>query len=77
MHSNSKWVWSLSHDITTSLRLHPTPIFIKSTPGRHRHNRVSAHPYASLQHTKVLKQTVYGRDGSERSLLVLEYGYSE
>ncbi len=59
MHSNSKWVWSLSHDITTSLRLHPTPNFIKSTPDLHRHNRVRAHPYAPPQHTKVLKHFLY------------------
>ena len=27
---HSKWVWSLNHDITTPLRLGPTPIFLKS-----------------------------------------------
>ena len=48
-----KWVWSLNHDITTSLRLHPTPIFLNSTPDLHRHNSVSvradpcAHPQLS------------------------------
>jgi hypothetical protein len=29
-------VWSLNHDITTSLRLLPAPIFLKSTTDLHR-----------------------------------------
>ena len=33
---DSKWVWSLNHDITTSLGLRPTPIFVKSSPDLHR-----------------------------------------
>ena len=56
---DSKWVWSLNHDITTSLRLRPTPIFLNSTPNLHRHNSVRAHPYAHPQHIKVLKHFVY------------------
>ena len=44
-----KWVWSLNHDITTSLRLHPTPIFLNSTPDLHRHNSVRADPCAHPQ----------------------------
>ena len=39
---DSKWVWSLNHDITTSLGLRPTPIFLKSSPDLHRHNSVRA-----------------------------------
>jgi len=55
---DSKWVWSLNHDITTSLRLCPTPIFLNSTPDLHRRNSVRAHPYAHPQHIKVLKHFV-------------------
>jgi hypothetical protein len=36
----------LNHDITTSLGLGLSPIFLKSTPDLHRHNSVRAHPYA-------------------------------
>ncbi len=56
---HSKWVWSLKHDITISLRLSPTPIFLKSTPDMNRRNRVRVHPYAHPQHIKVLKHFVY------------------
>ncbi len=56
---HSKWVWSLNHDITTSLRLRPTPIFPKSTPDLHMPNRVRADPYAHPRHIKVLKHFVY------------------
>ena len=56
---DSKWVWSLNHDITTSLRPRPTPIFLNSTPDLHRHNSVRADPYAHPQHIKVLKHFVY------------------
>ncbi len=49
----STGVWSLNHDITTtSLGLSPTPIFLKSTPGPHRHNSVRVHPYAHPQHIR-------------------------
>ncbi len=56
---DSKWVWSLNHDITASLRPRPTPIFLNSTPDLHRHNSVRADPYAHPQHIKVLKHFVY------------------
>ncbi len=56
---DSKWVWSLNHDITTSLRLHPTPIFLNSTPDLHRRNSVRVHTYDHPQHIKVLKHFVY------------------
>ena len=56
---HSKWVWSLNHDITTSLRLGLSPIFLKSTPDLHRCNSVRADPYAHPQHIKVLKHFVY------------------
>ena len=56
---HSKQVWSLNHDITTSLRLRPTPIFLKSSPNLHRHNSVRAHTYAHPQHIKVMKHFVY------------------
>ncbi len=55
---HSKWVWSFNHDITTSLRLCPTPIFQKSTPDLHMPNRVRA-LYAHPQLSKVLKHFVY------------------
>ena len=54
-----KWVWSLNHDITTSLRLHPTPMFLNSIPDLHRPNTVRVDPYAHPQHIKVLKHYVY------------------
>ena len=56
---DSKWVRSINHDITTSLRLHPTPIFLNSTPNLHRHNSVRADPYTHPQLSKVLKDFVY------------------
>ena len=52
---HSKQVWSLNHDITTSLGLGLSSIFLKSTPALHRRNSVRVHPYAHLQHIKVLK----------------------
>jgi hypothetical protein len=55
----SMGVWSLNHDITTSLGLSPTPIFLESTPGLQRRNSVRVHPYAYSQHIKVLKHFVY------------------
>ena len=51
----STGVWSLNHDITTSLGLSPTPIFLKL----HRRNSVRVDPYAHSQHIKVLKHFVY------------------
>ena len=55
----STGVWSLNHDIATSLGLRSTPIFRKSTPHLHRRNSVRVHPYAHSQHIKVLKHFVY------------------
>ncbi len=55
----SMGVWSLNHDIATSLGLSPTSIFQKSTPDLHRHNSVRVYPYAHPQHIKVLKHFVY------------------
>ncbi len=55
----STGVWSLNHDITTSLGLSPTPIFLKSTPELYRRNSVRVYPYAHPQHIKVLKHFVY------------------
>ena len=51
--------WSLNHDITTSIRFRPTPIFQKSTPDLHMHNSVRVDPYAHPQHIKVLKHFAY------------------
>ena len=56
---DSKQVWSVNHDITTSLRLRPTPHFLKSTPNLHRRNTVRMDPYAHPQHINVLKHFVY------------------
>jgi len=55
----STGVWSINHDITTSLGLSPAPIFHKSTPDLHRRNSVRVYPYAHPQHIKVLKHFVY------------------
>ena len=56
----SMGVWSLNHDITTSLGLSHTPIIQKSTPDLHRRNSVvRVHQYAHSQHIKVLKHFIY------------------
>ncbi len=47
---HSKQVWSLNNDITTSLRLRHTPIFLNSTPDLHRRNSVRVDPFAHPQH---------------------------
>jgi hypothetical protein len=52
-------VWSLNHDIRTSLGLTYTPNIQKSTPDLHRHNSVRVDPYAHSQHIKVLKLFIY------------------
>ncbi len=52
-------VWSLSHDITTSIRLSHTPVILKFTTDLHRRNSVRVHPYAHPQHIKVLKYFIY------------------
>jgi len=54
---HSKQVWSLNHEITTSLRRCPTPIFLNSTPDLHRYN--SGRAYAHSWHIKLLKHFVY------------------
>ncbi len=46
---DSKWVWSLNHDLTKSLGLNNTLIFLKSYPTWHKSNRVKADPYAHPQ----------------------------
>jgi hypothetical protein len=57
---NFTGVWSLDYDITTSLGLGLSSIFLKSTPDLvHRRNSVMVHPYAHPQHIKVLKHCVY------------------
>ena len=56
---HSKWVWSLNHDLTTSLGLCHTLIFLKSFPIWHKSNRVRVHPYVHPQHIKVLKHFEY------------------
>ena len=56
----SMGVWSLDHDITTSLGLSHAPIIQKSTtPDLHRHISVRVQPYAHSQHIKVLKHFIY------------------
>ncbi len=55
----STGVWSLNHDITTSLGLRPTPFSQKFTPDLHRRNSVRVHPYAHSQQIKVLKHCIY------------------
>ncbi len=52
-------VWSLNHDITTSLGLSHTPNFLKYTPNLHRRNSVRVHPYAHPRQIKVIKNFVY------------------
>jgi hypothetical protein len=56
---HSKWVWSLNHDITTSLGLGLSSIFLKSTADLPRRNSERVDPYAHPQHIKVLKHCVY------------------
>jgi hypothetical protein len=51
-------VRSLNHDITTSLGVGLSSIFLKSTPALHRRNSVRVHAYAYPQHIKVLKHCV-------------------
>ena len=50
---------SLSHEITSSLRLRLPQYCQKSTPDLHRHYSVRVDPYAHPQHIKVLKHFVY------------------
>ncbi len=46
----STGLWSLSHDLTTSLGLTYVPNLPKIHPHLHRRNTVSVHPYAHPQH---------------------------
>jgi hypothetical protein len=55
---HSKRVWSLNHDITTSLGLGLSSIFLNSTPDLHRRNSVRVHAYAHPHHIMVLKHCV-------------------
>ena len=43
---DSKWVWSLNHDVTTSLRLNHNPIFLNSYPTWHKSNSGRVDSYA-------------------------------
>ncbi len=53
-------VWSLNHDVTISLQLSHTPIFLKSPPHLlHRPTSVRVHPSAHPRHIKVIKHFVY------------------
>ena len=56
---HSKWVWSLNHDLITSLRLNHLLISLKSNPTWHKSNSVRVDPYAHPQHIKVLKHFIY------------------
>ncbi len=56
---HSKWVWSINHDLTTSLGLSRTPIFLKSYPTWYKGNSIRADPSAHSQHIKVLKHSGY------------------
>ena len=48
-------LWSLNHDLTTSLRLSHAPKFPKIHPNRHRWISLRVHSCAHPQHIKVLK----------------------
>ena len=52
-------LWSLNHDLTTSLRLRHALNFPKINPHLHRRNIVIVHPCAHPQHIKVLKLFIY------------------
>ena len=52
-------LWSLNHDLTTSLGLRQALNFPKIHPHVHMWNSVRAHPCAHPQHMKVLKLFVY------------------
>ena len=59
----STGVWSLNHDITTSLGLGHTPVILKSTPDLHRcSTSVRVDPYAHSQPIKLLKHFIYNLD---------------
>ncbi len=57
---HSKWVWSLIHDLTTSLGLNYNLFPLKSNPDMRRcNNSVRVDPYAHPQHIKVIKHFTY------------------
>ena len=52
---HSMWVWSINHDLTTSIRLNHTLNSLKSNPTWHKSNIcVRVDPYAHPQHIKVI-----------------------
>ncbi len=55
----SMGLWSLNHDLTTSLGLTYVPNFPKIHPHLHRHNSVRVHSCAHPHYIKVLKHFVY------------------
>ena len=55
----SMGVCSLNHDTTTSYRLGHTPFSLKCTNTCTCNTAIRIHPYAHLQHFKVLKHFVY------------------
>ncbi len=52
-------LWSLNHDLTTSLGLSYVPNFSKIHPHLHMRNSVRVHPFAHPQYIKVIKHFVY------------------
>ncbi len=57
----STGLWSLTHDLTTSLGLSYVPNLPKIHPHLHRCNSVRVHPFAHPRYIKVLKHFVYTR----------------
>ena len=55
----STGVWSLTHDITTSLGLSPTQISNNPPLPMHRYNNARVDPHAHSQHINVLQHFVY------------------
>ncbi len=55
----SAGLWSLNHDLTTSLGLSYVPNFAKIHSNLHRRNSVRVHPFAHPQYIQVLKHFVY------------------
>ena len=55
----SMGLWSLNHDLTTSLGLSHTPNFSKIHPHLNKCTSVRVHPCTHPQHIKVLKHFVY------------------
>ncbi len=55
----STGLWSLNHDLTTSLGLSHVPNFVKIHPYLHRRNSVRVDPYAHPHYIKALTHFVY------------------